>query len=74
MSKIIDSILNVALKEMINLLTEDQILHFNKLHAHLGELKGDRLIEAIDLVERTLKKDGVEYYIHGPNFVKVKDI
>ena len=73
MANITNAVLQNTLTDLLKLLTDDELMMFNKIHRPLGELKDDNLIRAIDLVDRTLKKNGVEYVFNGPNIVHISE-
>lgn len=56
----VEALLHSLLKTLLTYLTEDQRLKFNKIHKPLDEMNIDKLIEAIELVEKTLDNNDIQ--------------
>jgi hypothetical protein len=71
---VLKSILRSTLTQLLDLLGEDELMHFRKIHKPIDELTKKDLVRAIALVERTLEKQGVEYAYGGITIKLVSDL
>lgn len=56
----VKALLQSLLKTLLGYLSESQRLKFNKIHKPLDEMSKTKLIEAIELVERTLDNNDIQ--------------
>ena len=59
---VIKPLLRDVLHNLIKHLTEDEALHFKKIHVPIKNMSKKSLIAAIQLVERTLESNGIDYF------------
>ena len=71
---IVKPILKSMLTQFLELLDEDQLMHFKKIHKPMDDLSKSDLIGAIQLVERTLNSSGVGYSFLPPTIKRTEDV
>jgi hypothetical protein len=54
---VIKPIMQDVLTTLLKYLSEDERMHFNKIHRPIDEMGSKNLLSAIRLVERTLRQD-----------------
>lgn len=57
---IVKPILKSMLTQVLELLDDDQRMHFKKIHPPMDNMSKKQLCDAIQLVERTLTASGIE--------------
>jgi len=57
----IEGRLRNTLTRLLKYLGEDELLHFKKIHQKITNMSEEKLNDAVDLVKRTLDRNGIDY-------------
>lgn len=71
---IVKPILKSMLTQVMELLDDDQRMHFKKIHPPIDNMSKKSLCDAIQLVERTLTNDGIELSFLYPTIKNSEDV